>query len=107
MPTPSVSGSVNWLRMSSAGKMQLDTVKEEQEEAKVEEVVRERRRRRAKKRETLGATEARLRCFWCSGGSWGIAGKDETRVISFLIIQTYSWDQILTRVIWDSYSWLQ
>ena len=84
--------------------MQSDTVKEEQEEAKVEEVVRERRRRRAKKRETL---EARLRCFWCSGGSWGIAGKDDTRVISFLIIQTYSWNQILTRVIWDSYSWLQ
>ena len=83
---------MNWLMMSSGGKVQSDTVNQEQEDARVEEGIRERRRRRraAKEGETLGTKEAQLRCFLFL-------------VISFLIIQT-CWDEILTRLCCDPYT---
>ena len=83
---------MNWLMMSSGGKVQSDTVNREQEDARVEEGIRERRRRRraAKEGETLGTKEAQLRCFWFL-------------VISFLIIQS-CWDEILTRLCCDPYT---
>ena len=61
--------------------MQSDTVKEEQEDARVEEGIRERRRRAATERETLGVTETQPRC---SGGF--------LKIVSFLILIQKCWD---------------
>ena len=59
MPTPSVSGSVSWLMISSGGKVHSDTVNWEQVEARLEEGRRERSMRRAaKKGEMLGVKGA-------------------------------------------------
>ena len=88
---------MNWLMMSSGGKVQSDTVNCEQEDVRMEEGTRERRKMRmaAKERETLGMTEAQLRCFWFSGGFW--------RVVGVLIIQT-CWDDTQTWVCCNPYT---
>ena len=105
LPSLSVSGSMNWLMMSSGGKVQSDTVNREQEDDRVKEGIRERMRRRraAKEREALGMTEAQLRCFWFLVGSWRVVRRGGSVVISFLIIQA-CWDEILTKAYCDPYT---
>ena len=89
---------MNWLMMSSGGKVQSDTVNWLQEGTgggwrRGEEGTTEIRRRRiaAKERETLVMTEAQRRGFWRRGGAVG-----------FLIMQTcWEWDDIQAWVFCD------